>query len=136
MVDGLQAFPEAIRLVFPKTVVQTCIVHLIRNSMQFASCKEQRPLVAALKPIYQAESAAAVRERLEVLTAARGDKGSRSVKLRKYPSHLPTADHSAASITNTSRLQSSSLPLFRASSREARSCFPAGRPPQVLSSDP
>ncbi|GEM_PF-2607710 len=50
---------------FPKTVVQTCIVHLIRHSMQFASWKEHRAVAAALKPIYQAESAAAARERLE-----------------------------------------------------------------------
>jgi putative transposase len=65
VVDGLKGFPEAISSVFPKTVVQTCIVHLIHYSMQFASCKEHRPLVAALKPIYQAESATVARERLE-----------------------------------------------------------------------
>jgi putative transposase len=51
--------------VFPKTVVQTCIVHLIRYSMQFASWKEHRAVAAALKPVYQAEAAAAARERLE-----------------------------------------------------------------------
>jgi putative transposase len=65
VVDGLKGFPEAITSVFPKTVVQTCIVHLIRYSMQFASWKEHRAVAAALKPIYQAESAAAARERLE-----------------------------------------------------------------------
>jgi hypothetical protein len=65
VVDGLKGFPEAITSVFSKTVVQTCIVHLIRNSMQFASWKEHRAVAAALKPIYQAESAAAARERLE-----------------------------------------------------------------------
>jgi len=65
VVDGLKGFPEAITSVFPKTVVQTCIVHLIRYSMQFASWKERRPVAAALKPVYQAESAAAARERLE-----------------------------------------------------------------------
>ena len=42
---------------FPKTVVQTCVVHLIRYSMRFASWKERRLVAAALKPIYQAESA-------------------------------------------------------------------------------
>ena len=64
-VDGLKGFPEAITSVFPKTVVQTCIVHLIRYSMQFASWKERRLIAAALKPVYQAESAAVARERLE-----------------------------------------------------------------------
>ena len=64
VVDGLKGFPEAITSVFPKTVVQTCIVHLIRFSMHFASWKERRLIGAALKPIYQAESAASARERL------------------------------------------------------------------------
>ena len=65
VVDGLKGFPEAITSVFPKTVVQTCIVHLIRYSMQFTSWKEHRPVAAALKSVYQAESAAAARARLE-----------------------------------------------------------------------
>jgi putative transposase len=65
VVDGLKGFPEAITSVFPQTVVQTCIVHLIRYSMQFCSWKEHRLVAAALKPVYQAESAAAARERLE-----------------------------------------------------------------------
>ena len=65
VVDGLKGFPEAITSVFPKTAVQTCIVHLIRYSMQFVSWKERKLIGAALKPIYQAESAQAARERLE-----------------------------------------------------------------------
>jgi putative transposase len=65
VVDGLKGFPEAITSVFPNTVVQTCIVHLIRISMQFCSWREHRVVAAALKPVYQAESAAAARERLE-----------------------------------------------------------------------
>ena len=77
VVDGLKGFPEAITSVFPKTVVQTCIVHLIRFSMHFASWKERRLIGAALKPIYQAESAASARERLEDFD--RGPWG------RKYP---------------------------------------------------
>jgi putative transposase len=77
VVDGLKGFPEAITSVFPKTVVQTCIVHLIRFSMHFASWKERRLIAAALKPIYQAESAEIARERLEEFD--RGPLG------RKYP---------------------------------------------------
>jgi putative transposase len=65
VVDGLKGFPEAITAVFPKAVVQTCIVHLIRYSMQFVSWKERKLISAGLRPIYQAESAAAARERLE-----------------------------------------------------------------------
>jgi len=77
VVDGLKGFPEAITSVFPKTVVQTCIVHLLRYSMHFASFKERRLIATALKPIYQAESAATARERLEDFE--RGPWG------RKYP---------------------------------------------------
>jgi len=65
VVDGLKGFPEAITSVFPQTVVQTCIVHLIRFSMHFATWKERRLIGAALRPIYQAESAAAAQARLE-----------------------------------------------------------------------
>ena len=77
VVDGLKGFPEAITAVFPKTVVQTCIVHLIRYSMQFASWKERKAVAAALKPIYRAESAEAARQRLDEF--ADGQWG------RKYP---------------------------------------------------
>jgi putative transposase len=65
VVDGLKGFPEAISSIFPLTLVQTCIVHLIRYSMQFASWKERKALVAALKPIYRAEHAATALTRLE-----------------------------------------------------------------------
>jgi putative transposase len=65
VVDGLKGFPEAIESVFPQAEVQTCIVHLIRYSMQFASWKERRMIAKALKPIYQAETAALAAERLE-----------------------------------------------------------------------
>ena len=57
VVDGLKGFPEAITSLFPDCVVQTCIVHLIRYSMQFASWKERKALAKALKPIYSAASA-------------------------------------------------------------------------------
>jgi putative transposase len=50
-------------------VVQTCIVHLIRYSMQFASWKERKMIAAALKPIYRAENAETARERLEAFDA-------------------------------------------------------------------
>jgi putative transposase len=57
VVDGLRGFPEAIEAVFPKTQVQTCIVHLIRNSLNFVGWKERKALAAALKSIYQADNA-------------------------------------------------------------------------------
>ena len=49
VVDGLKGFPEAINAVFPQTVVQTCVVHLIRHSMDFASWKDRKSLAQALR---------------------------------------------------------------------------------------
>ncbi|MEJ7670103.1 MAG: IS256 family transposase [Casimicrobiaceae bacterium] len=69
VVDGLKGFPEAINAVFPEALVQTCIVHLLRYSMQFASWKERKAVAAALKPIYGAESAAAAAARREEFAA-------------------------------------------------------------------
>ena len=64
VVDGLKGFPEAITSAFPDCVVQTCIVHLIRYSMQFASWKERKALAKALRPIYAAASAEAAEQAL------------------------------------------------------------------------
>ena len=52
VVDGLKGFPEAITAVFPDTVVQTCIVHLIRHSLEFVSSKDRKPVVPALRAIF------------------------------------------------------------------------------------
>jgi putative transposase len=59
VVDGLRGFPEAIEAVYPQAQIQTCIVHLIRNSLNLASWKDRKGLIAALKPIYQAANAEA-----------------------------------------------------------------------------
>lgn len=65
VVDGLKGFPEAITAVFPQTVVQTCIVHLIRHSLDFVSWKDRKPAVAALRAIYRAQDAEAGLKALE-----------------------------------------------------------------------
>lgn len=54
VVDGLKGFPQAIEAAFPQTQVQTCIVHLLRHSMSFASYKDRKEVAAALKAIYTA----------------------------------------------------------------------------------
>lgn len=69
VVDGLKGFPEAITAVYPETVVQTCIVHLIRNSLALASWKDRKALASALKPIYQADSLDAAERALADFTA-------------------------------------------------------------------
>lgn len=53
-VDGLKGFPEALESVFPKTTVQTCIVHMIRNSTRLISWKDRKEVARDLKPIYTA----------------------------------------------------------------------------------
>src|SRR6266699_5913888 len=55
--DGLKGMSDALAAVFPATTLQTCIVHLIRNSLDFANWKERKPMAAALRPIYTAPSA-------------------------------------------------------------------------------
>lgn len=64
VVDGLKGFPDAITAVFPEAIVQTCIVHLLRNSMDFVSWKHRKPLASALKGIYRAVDAKAAEEAL------------------------------------------------------------------------
>jgi len=57
--DGLKGMPEALEIAFPASTLQTCIVHLIRNSLVWANCKERKALAAALRAIYTAPSAEA-----------------------------------------------------------------------------
>src|ERR1700710_3077766 len=59
VVDGLKGFPDAIRAVFPEALVQTCIVHLLRHSLDFVSYKDRKAVAGALKDIYRALDAAA-----------------------------------------------------------------------------
>lgn len=59
VVDGLKGFPQAIEAAFPQTRIQTCIVHLLRHSMNFASYKDRKAVAKALKAIYTAVDARA-----------------------------------------------------------------------------
>jgi transposase-like protein len=75
--DGLTGMPAALEAVFPRTTLQTCIVHLIRNSLDYASWKERKALAAAIRPIYAAASAEAAEAALDAF--AEGEWG------RKFP---------------------------------------------------
>ena len=68
--DGLTGFPEAIEATWPDSMVQTCVVHLIRNAMRFVGYGQRKAVAAALKPIYQASSADAAERELEAFTAS------------------------------------------------------------------
>ncbi len=77
VVDGLKGLAEAIGTAYPRTAVQTCIVHLIRNSLEYASYKDRKSVAAALRPIYGAASEQAAQQALEAF--AEGPWGA------KYP---------------------------------------------------
>jgi putative transposase len=63
--DGLKGMPEALAAVYPATTLQTCIVHLIRNSLDFASWKDRKALAAALRPIYTSVNAEVAQAELD-----------------------------------------------------------------------
>jgi putative transposase len=81
VVDGLKGFPEAITTVFPQTTVQTCIVHLLRYSLDFVTWQDRKGVAAALKAIYRAPTVEGARVALEAFTASEWG--------RKYPPIAP-----------------------------------------------
>jgi putative transposase len=76
VVDGLKGFPEAITSVYPEAIVQTCIVHLIRNSLAFVTWKDRKAILPSIKAIYRAETAEMAKMRLEMFETEWG---------RRYP---------------------------------------------------
>ncbi len=81
VVDGLTGFPEAIGAVFPQTTVQTCIVHLIRNSLAFVSWKDRKTILPDIRGIYRAETIEAAALRLDAFEEKWGT---------RYPAIGPT----------------------------------------------
>lgn len=80
--DGLAGMEDALSAVYPATTLQTCVVHLIRNSLSYAGWKDRKALAAALKPIYTAVNAEVAEEELE--TFAQGAWG------KKFPTIAPS----------------------------------------------
>jgi transposase-like protein len=68
--DGLKGMPEALETAFPQTTLQTCIVHLIRHSLEYVSFRDRRALAAALKTIYTAPTEDAALAALEAFEAS------------------------------------------------------------------
>lgn len=64
-IDGLKGFPEAISAVFPKTEIQLCVVHMIRNSLKYVSYKDYKELLADLKYVYKAQTEDEAKHNLE-----------------------------------------------------------------------
>jgi len=81
VVDGLKGFPDAINAAFPDTTVQTCIVHLVRHSLNFCGWRDRKAVAKDLKRIYQAVNDGEAAKALDYFEAEWGD---------KYPSIAPS----------------------------------------------
>lgn len=79
--DGLTGFPEAIEAVFPKAVVQLCIVHMVRNSTKYVSAKDRKAVCTDLRAIYSSATEDAALDQLEAFA-------------EKWDSHYPTISQS------------------------------------------
>ena len=101
-VDGLKGFPEAIESIYPKTEIQHCVIHQIRNSLKYVASKNQRAFMADLKPVYKAATLNAAEIALDELEAKWGEKYPMVIKswrdkwptlsaYFKYPDYVRTA---------------------------------------------
>ena len=79
--DGLTGLPDAINTVWPKTVVQTCVVHLLRNSFKYAGRQHWDQIAKALKPVYTAPTEAAAEQRFLEFAEVWGEKYPAIVRL-------------------------------------------------------
>ena len=81
VVDGLKGFPDAINAAYPDTTVQTCIVHLVRHSLNFCGWKDRKEVAKSLKHIYRAVDDESAAKALDAFEEEWG---------RKYPSIAPS----------------------------------------------
>jgi transposase-like protein len=79
-VDGLRGFPEAINSVFPKTEIQLCIIHLIRNKLKYIASKGQKQFIKELRQVYSAPTEVAALIALDRLEESWGKKYSLAIK--------------------------------------------------------
>ena len=95
--DGLKGLPEAVETVWPRTIVQTCVVHLLRNSFRHAARQDWDKIAKALKPVYTAPSEAAATERFSEFQEAWGKKYPAVIRLGRRPRPSPKARPGALS---------------------------------------
>ena len=79
--DGLRGLPEAVADVWPRAIVQTCVLHLIRNSFRYASKADWAELARDLRPVYSAPTEAAANAALEELAGKWGERYPAIIKL-------------------------------------------------------
>ena len=101
-IDGLKGFPEAINSVFPKTEIQLCVIHQIRNTLRYIASKDQKEFMKDLKPVYKAATEEAASLNLKTLEEKWGTKYPLPIKswknnwdnlatFFKYPQEIRTA---------------------------------------------
>ncbi len=88
-VDGLKGFPDAINAVFPKTEIQLCIVHMVRNSLKFVSWKDRKAVAGDLKEIYRPATVELAEKALQAFSAKWDE---------KYPAISPSWRNNWANI--------------------------------------
>jgi putative transposase len=93
--DGLTGLPDAIRSVFPDTVVQTCVVHVIRNAMRFVSYKDRKKVASSMRAIYSAPTVDAAELALKEFDTAYGQQypGAIDVWRNAWPEFVPFLDY-------------------------------------------
>ena len=95
--DGLKGLPAVVANVWPLAIVQTCIVHLIRNTFRLASKRDWDALKRDVKPIYTAVNAAAARAALDELTEIWGARYAAIIRLweNAWEEFIPFLDYGA-----------------------------------------
>jgi transposase-like protein len=133
-IDNLKGFAEAIETIFPKTEVQLCVVHQIRNSMKYVPSKHMKPVMESLKKIYQASNKEQAEIGLALLEEQWGEKYPAMVKswlnnwdrlsnYFKYPKEIrkiiyttniiESFNSQLRKVTKTKRVFSSDMALFK-----------------------
>lgn len=113
-VDGLTGFSEAISVAYPRTEIQRCIIHQIRNSTRYVSYKDVKAFTAALKPIYKAPSEEIALDALKELENTWGPKYPAAIKswrdhwdelatMYKYPEEIRRIIYTTNAIENFNR---------------------------------
>jgi putative transposase len=96
--DGLAGLPEAIEAAWPKAIVQTCVIHLIRASLRYVAWDQRKKAAAAMRPVYTAINEAAAKAALENLRREYGKKNPGLVAAwdRAWPQFIPFLEFDAA----------------------------------------
>jgi transposase-like protein len=121
--DGLKGLPEAVETVWPRTIVQNCVVHLLRNSFRYATRQDWDKIAKLLKPVYTAPTEEAALDRLAEFADAWGRKYPAVVSCgrtpgRSSPRSCGSTPRSAASSARRTR-SSRSTPVSARRSRPA-----------------